>query len=136
MNRSQEFAFASRFLQSRPMNVDQSFFFPASMIKVLEAEAVRLDTTLSECVSFAWTNARMELQSSSDALLCKKREVGIQKTFGSDLGDSIKRSVSVPQETLTEVKDFANKFDRSLSWTMQNALLLSLDDLRRKRSVV
>ncbi|MBZ0239020.1 MAG: hypothetical protein K8M05_42310 [Deltaproteobacteria bacterium] len=102
----------------------RALFFPEPMLAWLQAEAARLDRSLSHVVQLAWTHARTTIAALPD----RDAAAPLRQSYPS--AANAKQTLYFPAELLVEAEAAAARFDTSLSWVFQLALSIAAPALR------
>lgn len=108
------------------------------MLRDLAQQAHRLDRSLSWCGQRAWTLARTELRTLGPVAEHPRAEATYEERYASDDAEGEmnvrKQTLFFPSEMLEEIKEAAQRQDRSLSWLMQRAWCLAVSEIEKLRA--
>lgn len=103
--------------------VEQALYWPEPMLQEIKEHAARLDKSLSWCVQRAWALARAHVTSLGPA---DHDDLPARYT-----GEKCKQTLFFPSEMLLEIKDTAQRLDRSLSWVVGRAWAFAVPDIAK-----
>ena len=107
----------------------QALYFPEEMLQEVQDQAVRLDTSLSWIVQFAWKHAGPKVRASDrprlSSALARYREAG-----GST---KRKQTIYLPGTMLDELEREAQRLDSSLSFVAQAAFSLAFPEILKQQ---
>ena len=99
--------------------ISQALFWPEPMLAFLQAEASRLDCSLSNVVQRAWKQARETIAALPD------RDAAAARRESYPSAQNQKQTLYFPTEMLAEAEAEAARFDSSLSWLFQLAISIA-----------
>ncbi|GAC1575099.1 MAG: hypothetical protein NVS3B20_06760 [Polyangiales bacterium] len=116
-------------------DIEQSLYWPEPMLREMGEQGNRLHKNLSWCAQRAWTLSRHQLR----ALPLLAEPAHAHATYLSryasvhENGKTNKRRQTLlfPVAMLEEIKEEAQRQDRSLSWIMQQAWFLAVSEIEK-----